>query len=323
LVAMATAIQNKFPGDFRKSGLQSVAAPLVVYTSEEAHRCVEKSAVILGIGLDNVRKIPVDSEFRMRSDLLAAAISQDLESGKQPFCVVAAGGTINTGAIDPLDDLADICAAQNLWLHVDGAYGALFVLSERIKDQLRGCSRADSIALDPHKLLFAPLEAGCVIVRDREKLRQAFGFSASYIPDHQDPLFTNFMDYGPQLSRSFKAFKIWCALQVFGLNAFTGAAEHMLDTARYMGDRIQAEAQFELMAPVTLSAVCFRLRSASDAENQRILTRLIDEGTALLGPVRIAGRFGVRACITNYRTTREDIDLILDRLLSASQSASQ
>ena len=205
LIALATAIQDKFPGDFRRTGLQSLPAPLVVYTSEEAHRCVEKSAVILGLGLDNVRKIPVDSEFRMRAGLLAAAIRKDRESGKQPFCVVAAAGTINTGAIDPLDDLAEICAAENLWLHVDGAYGALFVLSPRIKDQLQACSRADSIALDPHKLLFAPLEAGCLLVRDREKLRRAFGFSASYIPDEQDPLFTNFMDYGPQLSRSFKA----------------------------------------------------------------------------------------------------------------------
>jgi aromatic-L-amino-acid decarboxylase len=316
LVAMATAIQDKFSGDFRKAGLQAPGAPLVVYTSEEAHRCVEKSAAILGLGLDNVRKIPVGSEFRMRADLLAAAIRQDRESGKQPFCVVAAAGTINTGAIDPLDEIADLCAAQNLWLHVDGAYGALFVLSPRIKEQLLPCSRADSIALDPHKLLFAPLEAGCVIVRDREKLRHAFGFSASYIPDQQDPLFTNFMDYGPQLSRSFKAFKIWCSLQVFGVNAFVAAAEHMLDIARYMGGKIQADAQFELMAPVKMSAVCFRLRNASDAENQRILTRLIEEGTALLGPVRIGAQFGMRACITNYRTTREDIDLILDRLRS-------
>jgi aromatic-L-amino-acid decarboxylase len=314
LVAMAAAIQNKFPGDFRKTGLQALAAPLVVYTSEEAHRCVEKSAAILGLGLDNVRKIPVDSEFRMRADLLAAAIRQDREAGKQPFCVVAAAGTINTGAIDPLDDIADLCAAQNLWLHVDGAYGALFVLSPKIKERLLACSRADSIALDPHKLLFAPLEAGCVIVRDREKLRHAFGFSASYIPDQQDPLFTNFMDYGPQLSRSFKAFKIWCSLQVFGVSAFVAAAEHMLAIARYMSEKIQEDAQFELMAPVKLSAVCFRLRNASDVENQRMLTRLIDEGTALLGPVRIGGRFGMRACITNYRTTREDIDLILDRL---------
>ena len=322
LVALATAIQDKFPGDFRKTGLQSLASPLVVYTSEEAHRCVEKSAVILGLGLNHVRKIPVDSEFRMRTDLLAAAIRQDRASGKQPFCVVAAGGTINSGAIDPLDEIADLCAAQNLWLHVDGAYGALFVLSPRIKDQLRACGRADSIALDPHKLLFAPLEAGCVIVRDREKLRKAFGFSASYIPEQEDPLFTNFMDYGPQLSRSFKAFKIWCALQVFGLDAFTGAVEHMLDIARYMGERIQAEAQFELMTQVKLSAVCFRLRNSSETENQRVLNRLIDEGTALLGPVRIAGQFGMRACITNYRTTKEDIDLILDRLQSASPAAS-
>ncbi|HSB69734.1 MAG TPA: pyridoxal-dependent decarboxylase [Candidatus Methylomirabilis sp.] len=314
LVALATAIQAKYPGDFRRKGLQGIQAPLVVYTSEEAHRCVDKDAVILGVGLENVRKIPVDADFRMRLDGLAAAVHDDRLAGKQPCCVVAAAGTINTGAIDPIDALADFCAAEDLWLHVDGAFGALFVLSPRLHAQLRPCGRADSIALDPHKLLFAPLEAGCLLVRDRARLRQAFQFSAAYLTAASDPLFTNFMDYGPQLSRSFKALKVWCALQAFGVRAFVAAVEHMLDLARYLEDRLRAEPSWELLAPVTLNAVCFRLRNADEARSQEILAQLVDEGTALLGPVRIGDRFGLRACITNYRTQREDIDRIVGRL---------
>ncbi len=316
LTALSTAIQDKCRIDFRKTGLQSLKAPLVVYTSTEAHRCVEKGAVILGLGLDNVRKIPVDGEFRMRSDLLAAAVREDRKAVKQPFCVVATAGTVNTGAIDPIDELADLCLREDLWLHVDGAYGALFILSPRMKAGLLPCGRADSIAVDPHKLLFAPLEAGGLLVRERDKLERAFNFTASYLTAERDPLFVNYMDYGPQLSRSFKAFKIWCALEVFGVKAFRETTEQMLDAARYMEERILREKRaFELLAPVSLNAVCFRFRNLDDAENQRVLTELVEEGTALLGPVFINGRWGIRACMTNYRTTRADLDLVVQRLL--------
>ncbi|HKX33482.1 MAG TPA: pyridoxal-dependent decarboxylase [Blastocatellia bacterium] len=315
LAALSTAIQDRYPGDFRRTGLQSLKRPLVVYTSEEAHRCVEKGAVILGLGLDNVRKIPVDADFRMRPELLEQALREDRRAGKQPFCVVAAGGTINTGAIDPIDELADLCAKEELWLHVDGAYGALFVLSPQARDRLLPCGRADSIALDPHKILFAPLEAGCLMVRDRERLRRTFNFTSAYLTVEEDPLLTNYLEYGPQLSRSFKAFKIWCALQAFGVNAFSSAIDRILDLASYLGDRIRSEPALELLAPVNLSAVCFRLRHAGEAKNREVLAKLVQEGTALLGPVSIQDRFGFRVCITNFRTRRSDLDLIVDRLL--------
>jgi aromatic-L-amino-acid decarboxylase len=296
-----------------------MARPLVLYTSAQAHRCVDKDAAILGIGLDNVRRIPVDAEFRMRVDLLEAALAQDRQSGRQPFCVVAAAGTINTGAIDPIDAIAGLCEREDLWLHVDGAYGALFVLSDRKRDLLRACGRADSIALDPHKLLFAPLEAGCVLVRDRQTLRRAFAFDSAYLTADADPLLTNFMDYGPQLSRGFKAFKVWCALQTFGVDAFVRTVDHQLDMAAYLGERIAALPMFELMAPVSLSAVCFRLRDRDDAANRRLLTALSEEGSALLGPVTLDGRVGLRACVTNYRTTREDLDLVVERLAALAR----
>ena len=167
LIALATAVHCKSPIDIRRVGLSALDSPLVVYSSEEAHRCVEKGAAILGIGLDNVRKIPVDSDFRMRVEALESAIAQDRKAQKSPLCVVATAGTVNTGAIDPVDDLAEVCARENLWLHVDGAYGALFALSQRMRGSLSPCGSADSIALDPHKLLFAPLEAvsWCAIAR--------------------------------------------------------------------------------------------------------------------------------------------------------------
>lgn len=225
LTALRAALCDKCPADLRETGLQSRSAPLVLYTSTEAHDSVEKAATLLGLGSNQVRKIPVDDDFQMRVDVLRAAIRADREAGKQPFCVVASAGTINTGAVDPIAELASLCREEDLWLHVDGAYGALFVLAARTRETLRLCGLADSIVLDPHKLLFAPLEAGCLIVRDRVKLRHAFGGISSYLPADRDPLLMNFMEYGPQLSRGFKAFKIWCALEVFGVDAFARAAD--------------------------------------------------------------------------------------------------
>jgi len=318
LMALSVAMHEKAPIDLRKAGLSALASPLIVYTSAEAHRSVEKGAAILGLGLDHVRKIPVDADFRLRVDLLEKAIEEDRRMGATPFCVVAAAGTVNTGAIDPIDDIADLCARENLWLHVDGAYGALFILSGEMKDRLAACGRADSIALDPHKLLFAPLEAGCLIVRNRDKLRHTFHFASSYLTVEDDPLLVNFLEYGPQLSRSFKAFKIWCSLQTFGVRAFRAAADRMLELARYMAARVMAEPSLELMALVPLTAVCFRFKNGAD--NQVVLARLVEEGTALLGPVHIGGRDGIRACIANHRTSESDIDLVMDRLVQLGKT---
>jgi aromatic-L-amino-acid decarboxylase len=313
MMGIRVAMEEKAPADLRRTGLCAVSSPLVVYTSSEAHRSVEKGAAILGLGTDNVRKIPVNSDFQFRADLLQAAIEDDRKARKTPLCVVATSGTINTGAIDPIDEIADVCARYDLWLHVDGAYGALFVLTDRFRESLSSCKRADSISLDPHKLLFAPLEAGCLIVRNGASLRNAFHFASSYLPSEQDPLMQNFLEYGPQLSRNFKAFKIWCSLLTFGVAAFRSAANKMLELSQYMAARIAAEPELELMAPVHLSAICFRFKNG--IPTREVLAKLVDEGTALLGPVHINGHDGIRACITNFRTTMSDIDLVIDRLL--------
>nr|WP_052478874.1 pyridoxal-dependent decarboxylase [Kibdelosporangium sp. MJ126-NF4]CEL21012.1 Aromatic-L-amino-acid decarboxylase [Kibdelosporangium sp. MJ126-NF4]CTQ95474.1 Aromatic-L-amino-acid decarboxylase (EC 4.1.1.28) [Kibdelosporangium sp. MJ126-NF4] len=319
LNALTTALHAHCP-DFRARGLQAQQAPLVLYTSEQAHRSVDKAAAILGLGLGNVRAIPTDSDFRMRADVLRQVVEDDLAAGLRPFCVVATSGTVATGAIDPIDEIADICADHGLWLHIDGAYGGLFVLSERVRAALAACTRADSISVDPHKLLFAPMEAGCLIVRDRRRLADAFSFSSSYLTVADDPLMVDYMDYGPQLSRSFKAFKVWGALRAFGVGAFRGAIDENLDLARYFAERVTASPVMELMAPVTLTAVCLRLTTIDGSAHDTVLRKLNAEGTALLGPIRLNGRDGIRACVTNYRTTKADIDLIVDRLADLARS---
>jgi aromatic-L-amino-acid decarboxylase len=313
LNALTTALHDR-RADFRRNGLQGARPRLIVYTSEEAHQCVEKAAAILGLGLDNVRRIPTDVNYRMRVDTLTETIRADRAAGLEPFCVVATTGTVTSGSIDPVESIADVCRDEHLWLHIDGAYGALFVLSDRKRDAFSGCARADSIALDPHKLLFAPLEAGCLLVRDREKLQAAYAFASSYLTVNEDTLMLDYMNYGPQLSRSFKAFKVWSALQAFGTDAFRNAINGTLDLAQYLAERIQAAPQLQLMAPVPLTAVCFQIENASDADHTAVLATLANEGTALLGPASLNGRKGIRACITNYRTTRADIDLIVERL---------
>ncbi|MBB2936596.1 glutamate/tyrosine decarboxylase-like PLP-dependent enzyme [Amycolatopsis bartoniae] len=313
LQALATALDDRVPG-FRRTGLQRSAPPLVIYTSVEAHRSVDRAAAILGIGVDHVRHITVDDQNRMDVDALTAVIDADREAGLRPWCVVATCGTVATGSVDPLDAIADLCEEQDLWLHVDGAYGGLFLLCEEMRELMRGAARADSISMDPHKLLFAPLEAGCLLVRDGAKLRAAYAFDSSYLTVAEDPLMTDYMDYGPQLSRSFKALKVWSALQAFGVDSFRVATRRTLELAQHFARGVEATTGLTLLAPVTLTAVCFVVDDASHSDHTKLLETLAAENTALLGPVMINGRHGIRACITNHRTTTEDIDLILARL---------
>jgi aromatic-L-amino-acid decarboxylase len=313
LDALATMLHARRP-QFRERGWQTAGKPLVVYTSAEAHWCVDKAAAILGIGLDCVRRVPVDDRYQMRCNALEAMICADRAAGLEPACVVATPGTLNTGAIDPIPVIADVCAREDLWLHLDAAYGGLFVLSERLRDAFEACARADSIAVDPHKLLFAPFEAGCLLVRDRASQTRAFAFSPPIVAVEEDPLIVNYMDYGSQLSRGFKALKLWSALQTCGLEAFKSAIDHTLDLAQYMAERIEAEPDLELMAPVPLTALCFQLKGATEADHAAAIAQLNNEGTAFLNPARLGRRCGLRACLSNFRTTRSDIDLIVARV---------
>ena len=259
----------------------------------------------------------------MRVDALQEAVLKDRSEGFRPFCVVGSAGTVTTGSFDPLDELADFCEQEKLWFHIDGACGALGILSNRLRAQLLPAGRADSLSLDPHKALFNPLEAGCLLVRDAENLRSTYSFVPTYLSMVADSDFLDYAEYGPQLSRSFKALKVWWSLRAFGRKAYADTIDEMLDLASYMGERIQAEPELELMAPVVFNAVCVRCRNLNASQNERVLSRLVSGGTAFLGTARVKGLFCLRACFMNLRTTREDVDLIIDEILRLAREESQ
>lgn len=310
LNAISLALTQSRP-DFRHTGLQSGSRPLVLYVSDEAHKSVAKAAATLGIGLDNVRVVPTDNAFRMRTEDLGMMIGKDRESGKEPFCVVANAGTVTSGAIDPIDDIARICRSEDIWLHVDGAYGAFFILSGQ-RSALGACRQADSITLDPHKLLFSGLEAGCLIVKEKSRLAETFAFHSSYLPENSDPLLLDHMDHGIQLSRRFNALRIWAALRTFGVEAFEDATRKCLELAEDLGHRLAVLPAIELLAPVELSAVCFRTRQGGAEDQRRLLHALNEETGTLFGPALLGHKSGLRACVANFRTTTDDINLIVD-----------
>jgi aromatic-L-amino-acid decarboxylase len=314
LIALTAARDHALGPEARRTGLQGQTSSLVVYTSDEVHSSIDKAVAILGLGTDNLRRLPADEDFRIRLDLLAEAVAADRAAGRTPFCVVANAGTVTTGAIDPIADLARFCRGQGLWLHVDGAYGALAALSPRFREPLAPIGLADSVSLDPHKFLFCALEAGCVLVRDRTHLAHAFSAAPSYLTMAQDPDFVDFANYGPQLSRAFKALKVWWSLKHFGADAYARVIERMADLAAHMGAEIEARPDFELLAPVVFNCVCFRLKGLDAPGNRQALQALIESGTAFLGPASVKGEGGLRACFMNLRTTEADVDLILDWL---------
>jgi glutamate/tyrosine decarboxylase-like PLP-dependent enzyme len=304
---------------------------LRIYTSSETHFSIAKGAALLGIGRENVRHVAVDERFRMRVDDLVAKITTDLEAGSVPFCVVANAGTVNTGAVDPLAEIRELADRFQLWMHVDGSYGAFAVLAKSVRELFAGLERADSIALDPHKWLYLPVDVGCVIYRDPEVARAAFTHEAEYtriIGEKADEAFA-FWDYGPELSRRFRALKVWMLLKGVGLESLSEAIESNLACARYFESMVRASDDFEMVAPVELSIFCFRyvpaqLRSESpeaiDAFNERLLIALQRDGSSYLSNATLGGRFGLRGCVLNYRTTLRDMEILLDDLRRVARS---
>jgi len=311
---------------------------LRIYASSETHFSIAKAAALLGIGRENVRLVDVDECFKIRVDDLVAKITADQEAGYLPFCVVANAGTVNTGAVDPLAEIREITDRFQLWMHVDGSYGAFAVLAKSARKFFAGLERADSIALDPHKWLYLPVDVGCVIYRAPEIARAAFAHEAEYtriIGQEADEAFA-FWDYGPELSRRFRALKVWMLLKGVGLDSLGEAIESNLACARYLESMVRASDDFEMLAPVELSIFCFRhvpaqLRNGSpeaiDAFNERLLIALQRDGSSYLSNATLAGRFALRGCVLNYRTTLRDMEILLDdlrrvaRLLLNSASA--
>jgi aromatic-L-amino-acid decarboxylase len=287
------------------------------YVSTQAHHCVVKSAKLAGVMPDRVRTIGVDERFRMRVDSLRDAIYEDRRAGLVPFLVVSSAGTTNTGAIDPLDEIADLCAREALWHHVDGAYGAMFHAVPELRPLLRGLPRADSITLDPHKGLFLPYGTGALLVRDGAALRAAHGlpFHPSYLPDSVDPEeFYDPADHGPDLSRGFPGLRVWLTFKLFGATRLVAAISEKRDLAVWAGERIAATPGIVMVAPPQLSLFAFHVRwrgSTLESENaatRELLERVLARGRVMLSGCTVDGRFLARVCVLSFRTRRDRVE---------------
>jgi aromatic-L-amino-acid/L-tryptophan decarboxylase len=283
---------------------------------------VRKSAELLGLGSEAVRVLPTDAAFRMDVNALASAVARDRAAGLAPFCVSATAGTVGTGAFDPLDALADFCAAQGLWLHVDGAYGAIAAAVPEVAERCRGLARVDSLALDPHKWLSVPVECGAVLLRDAQGLRDTFSFVPPYLRTEEGKGFGGlpwFSEYGFQQTRGFRALKLWLVLQQLGRAGVQHHLARHLALARTLADLVDAAPDLERLAPVQLSIVCFRYvpsgasmdAAAVDALNKRVMETVQAEGRAFLTNTTLAGRFALRACVLHYGTTEADLEALV------------
>jgi aromatic-L-amino-acid decarboxylase len=314
--ALAVALRASTDVDLNQVGVAALAGKPRLYASALTHMSIPKAAAMLGIGRDAVQLIPVGRDFRMDIDELRRRIASDRAFGFRPFCVVGNAGEVNTGAIDPLDTIADVCVDTGVWFHVDGSYGGFAAGVPRAAHALSAIGRADSLSLDPHKWLFAPLDAGCLLVRDPQLLKQAFTHGASYVDVIADDDMSEYAywDHSPELSRRFRALKIWFLLKVHGARAIQEAIDGNIAAARHLASAVEQSGDFELMAPAPLSIVCFRYRGGDDEFNKRLMVEVQRDGDSYLSNAAINGRFALRACIVNYRTRPADAERLLDTI---------
>jgi len=326
LVGLAVARTAAAGYDIRDRGVDLGAEPrLVYYASTETHSSVRKAVELLGLGTRSLHLVPVREDFTIDTDALAVAIDTDRRAGMQPACIVANAGTVNTGAIDPLDRLADIAAAEGMWLHADGAFGAIARLSPEHAHLVEGLERADSIAFDLHKWLYVQYDCGCALVRPGAPHRQTFSVTPSYLRSLERGLASgplNFSEYGVQLSRSFKALRAWVAIRNAGTERYGRQVAQNIGQARYLASRVTAEPRLRLLAPTALNIVNFRYTDPSlgDAEldelNAEILMRLHERGIAAPSATQIRGAFSIRVAICNHRSTRADFDALVQGVVT-------
>jgi len=325
--SMANLMGLALAREARRPANERGAQPGVVYASTEVHMSIPKAVALLGLGRANLRLIRVDEDYRLDVAALRAAVAADLAAGNAPLAVVASGGTVNTGSIDPLPEIGALCREHNLWMHVDGAYGALAALA--VPAQFAGLAEADSLSLDAHKWLYQPLDCGMLLYRDAAAARAAFSFTGDYAKSlSADPLESfAFFDESLELSRRFRALKLWLSVRYHGLGAFRAAIGADLAHARQLARAVTDQAQLELLAPVALSAVCFRHRhpgSAADCDrlNAAILGRVIERGRVYLSNATLRGQFALRACFVNHRTQAADVAVIVPEVLAAAREVS-
>jgi len=315
--AIAAAREMVDPESRKRGNLQG----LVMYTSEQAHSSVEKAGITLGIGQDNIRKVPVDDAFRMRPDALREMVAADQRAGKRPFCIVPTVGTTSTSSIDPIDSIADVAEEAGAWLHVDAAYGGAAAILPELQSILKGAERAHSLVVNPHKWLFAPVDLSAFYTRKPEILRQAFSLVPAYLQTREDPRAVNYMDYGVQLGRRFRALKLWFIMRHYGREGIAELIRTHITYAQRLAGLIRAHPDFEVAAPVPFSLICFRYRG-SDEENQALLDSINASGKAFLSQTTLNGRFVLRLAIGNIATQWEDLEETWNLVRQAAKKVS-
>ncbi len=312
--AIACAREN-IPGiNIRQKGLANAGVkPLRLYASEQAHSSIEKGAVALGIGLDGVRKIKVDKEFKIIPSELKRAIDEDRENGWFPFCAVATIGTTSTTSIDPLDEIADICRNENIWLHVDAAHAGVTAILPEMKWILKGIEKADSFVVNPHKWMFVPLDFSAFYTSKPEVLKSAFSIVPDYLKTSEDNSVKNYMDYGIQLGRRFRSMKLWFVFRYFGIEGLMKIYREHLRLGKLFAGWIDEEKNFERLAPVPFSTICFRALSANRSEvqinkfNEKLLEEINSTGKVLLSHTILNGKFTIRLVVSGIRTAENDL----------------
>jgi len=315
-MGLAMAREAKLPAN------DDGAQPGIVYASSEVHMSTGKAVALLGLGRNNLRLIPVNSRFQMDLDALKKAVGEDRRAGNKAVAIVGSGGTTNTGAIDDLVGIAQVAHEHDLWFHIDGAYGVLAALAA--PEKFRGIELADSLSLDPHKWLYQPLDCGLLLYCDAEIARKTFAYSGDYTKSLQtDPVEAySFFEESQELSRRFRALKVWLSIRYHGLEAFRKSIQRDLDHAQLLAELIRQDSRLELLAPVPLSAVCWRWREGDDAFNARLLKRVIQRGRVYISNATINGRFALRACFVNHRTTEADVRAVVEETIAAAGEVS-
>ena len=314
LIGLTVGRHAKAGFDVRGEGLYG-GPPIRVYCSSEVHSWLKKAMELMGMGRSALHVVGTDRSYRMKVDELREAIAADRSAGLKPVCVVATAGTVNTGATDDLPSIADLCEEQDLWFHVDGAFGAVAYWSDSLRESVRGVERADSLAFDLHKWGYMPYDIGCVLVRDAEAHKGAFATGASYLTAmERGPAAggLRFADRNIELSRGFRALKAWMSLKALGVDAITRAVEQNVEQAQYLAALVKGSHELELAADVPLNIVCFRYAGAGDKENQEILMRLQESGIAVPSGTMLDGRFAIRVANTNHRSRKSDFELLVE-----------